>query len=80
MNIESDITAYQVINTYPERQLADIIYNYGEEPFARRIARSIVENRPIQTTKELVEVIKRLFLTRKFITVSAILQPKHFKR
>jgi len=72
MNIESDITAYQVINTYPERQLADIIYNYGEEPFARRIARSIVENRPIQTTKELVEVIKRLFLTRKFITVSAI--------
>jgi len=59
MNIESDITAYQVINTYPERQLADIIYNYGEEPFARRIARSIVENRPIQTTKELVEVIKK---------------------
>ncbi|HOS52710.1 MAG TPA: 16S rRNA (cytosine(1402)-N(4))-methyltransferase RsmH, partial [Fervidobacterium sp.] len=59
MNLESDITAYQVINTYPERQLADIIYNYGEEPFARRIARSIVENRPIQTTKELVEVIKK---------------------
>ncbi|HPZ17179.1 MAG TPA: 16S rRNA (cytosine(1402)-N(4))-methyltransferase RsmH [Fervidobacterium sp.] len=59
MNLENDITAYHVVNAYPERKLADIIYNYGEEPFARRIAKSIVENRPIQTTKELVEIIRR---------------------
>ncbi len=59
MNLESDLTAYHVVNTYPEEKLADIIYNYGEENFARRIARSIVQNRPIQTTRQLVEIIKR---------------------
>ncbi|ABS61620.1 16S rRNA (cytosine(1402)-N(4))-methyltransferase RsmH [Fervidobacterium nodosum] len=59
MNLENNLTAYHIVNTYPEEKLADIIYNYGEENFSRRIARAIVQNRPIQTTRQLVEVIKR---------------------
>jgi len=59
MNLENDLTAYDVVNTYPEEKLADIIYSYGEENFARRIARSIVQSRPIHTTRELVEAIRR---------------------
>ncbi|QAV33661.1 16S rRNA (cytosine1402-N4)-methyltransferase [Fervidobacterium changbaicum] len=59
MNLENELTAHHVVNTYPEDRLADIIYNYGEERFARRIARSIVNSRPINTTRELVEAIRR---------------------
>ncbi|MFN6991740.1 MAG: 16S rRNA (cytosine(1402)-N(4))-methyltransferase RsmH [Fervidobacterium sp.] len=59
MNLENTLTAYDVVNNYPEDKLADIIYNFGEENFARRIARAIVQNRPIHTTKQLVEVIRR---------------------
>lgn len=59
MDLESHLTAYQVVNTYPEDKLAEIIFRYGEERFARRIARSIVQSRPIHTTRELVEAIKK---------------------
>uniref|UniRef100_A0A7V4KCV4 Ribosomal RNA small subunit methyltransferase H n=1 Tax=Fervidobacterium pennivorans TaxID=93466 RepID=A0A7V4KCV4_FERPE len=59
MNLESELTAHHVVNTYPEDRLADIIYNYGEERFARKIAHSIVQNRPINTTRELVEAIRK---------------------
>ncbi len=50
-------SAYDVINTYSEEGLAKIIYEYGEERFSRRIARRIVEKRPIRTTSELTDVI-----------------------
>lgn len=53
-------TAYEIINSYSEQDLADIIFNYGEERLSRRIAKAIVEKRkarPISTTFELVEVI-----------------------
>jgi 16S rRNA (cytosine1402-N4)-methyltransferase len=59
MNLENELTAYHVVNTYPEGKLAEIIYNYGEENFARRIAKSIVQNRPIHSTKQLVETIRK---------------------
>ncbi len=58
---KSGISAYDVVNTYDEKQLADIIYRYGEEKFSRRIAANIVKTRqdkPIETTFELVDVIK----------------------
>lgn len=55
----SGISAAEVVNTYPEDELADILYRYGEEPRSRRIARFIVENRPITTTTQLAEVIRR---------------------
>jgi 16S rRNA (cytosine1402-N4)-methyltransferase len=50
-------TAEQVVNHIGERELADVIYEFGEERRSRRIARAIVRSRPIRTTKQLVEVV-----------------------
>ena len=57
MNTMSGDTAEQVVNHLDERELADVIYEFGEERRSRRIARAIVRSRPIRTTKQLVEVI-----------------------
>jgi 16S rRNA (cytosine1402-N4)-methyltransferase len=51
-------SAADLINTASEAQLADIIRDYGEERFARRIARAIVARRPIARTGELAEVVR----------------------
>jgi 16S rRNA (cytosine1402-N4)-methyltransferase len=54
-------TAADLVNQWPETQLADAIFQFGEERFSRRIARAIVrarERRPLETTKELVSVIE----------------------
>jgi 16S rRNA (cytosine1402-N4)-methyltransferase len=53
------VTAAEVVNRMRERELADLIYRFGEEPASRRIARAIVEARPLRTTRELAEVVKR---------------------
>lgn len=61
MNRENSLSAYEVVNNYDEAEIYRIIRDYGEEKFAKRIARFIVENRekkPIETTLELVEIIK----------------------
>lgn len=61
MDRRQSLTAYEVVNEWPEGELTRIIREYGEERFARSIARRIVERRkraPIATTRELVEVIK----------------------
>ena len=58
MDRTQNLSAYNVVNEYTEQQLTDIIFKYGEEKYARSIAKKIVENRPINTTLELVEVIK----------------------
>ena len=61
MNRENSLSAYEVVNNYEEEEIYRIIRDYGEEKFAKRIARFIVENRekkPIETTLELVEIIK----------------------
>ena len=58
---KSGLSARDVVNTYSEQELAEIIYKYGEEKFSRRIAANIVKARqikPIETTFELVDVIK----------------------
>ena len=57
MNPMSGETAEQVVNRIDERELADVIYEFGEERRSRRIARAIVRSRPIRTTKQLVEVV-----------------------
>ena len=57
----SGFTAAEILNTFTEKALADIFFGYGEERYARRIARAVVERRedaPFKTTLELVEVIK----------------------
>lgn len=58
---EEELTAREVVNTWEEKNLADIIYGYGEEKFSRRIAKGIVEARKkksIETTFELVKIIE----------------------
>lgn len=61
MNREDTLSAYEVVNGYSETELAKIIFDYGEERFARQIARGIVtarEKGQIETTFQLSEVIK----------------------
>ena len=58
MNQNQELSAYTVVNEYSIDLLTEIIFKYGEEKFARNIAKNIVKNRPIDTTLKLVEVIK----------------------
>lgn len=62
MNQSDSFTAYDVVNGYSEAKLTEIITDYGEENWANRIAKFIVQERaekPIETTFELVDVIKK---------------------
>lgn len=62
MDQTAELDAYTVVNTYDEKSLVRILFEYGEEKFARLIARKIVYERkkkPIETTLELVEIIKK---------------------
>ena len=61
MDAGDSLTAYEVVNTWPEERLNRILWDYGEERYARRISRAILERRaqkPIATTLELVDIIK----------------------
>ena len=57
MNTQAGQTAEQVVNRFDERELADAIYEFGEERRSRRIARAIVRARPITTTAHLAQVV-----------------------
>ena len=62
MNQDDGLTAYDVVNSYSKDELKDVIYKYGEERWASRIAEFVVNTRktkPLNTTTELVEVIKK---------------------
>ena len=57
-----ELNAYEIVNNYEERNLADIIYKYGEEKYSRKIAKEIVKNRKlnlISNTFQLSEIIKK---------------------
>ena len=58
MNQEQKLSAYEVVNDYPYERLKEILLKYGEEKYAGSIAKAIVNNRPIETTLELAEIIK----------------------
>ncbi len=61
MDASAGLTAYEIVNTWPEERLNRILWDYGEERYARRITRAILEARakePIETTLELVGLIK----------------------
>ena len=58
MDNTSALSAYNVVNEWPEDELVRILFTYGEERYARRIAAKIVQSRPIETSMELVDVIK----------------------
>ena len=62
MDKTQKLTAKEIVNTYSEEELANIIYEYGEERFSRKIAKNICEYRKqkeIETTKQLVEIIEK---------------------
>ena len=61
MDTAAPLTAYEVVNTWPQEELRRILYEYGEERYAPAIAKAIVrarETAPVKTTLELVEIIK----------------------
>jgi len=55
------MSAAELVNSYGQEELADILFRYGEEPRARRIASSIVHARPVRTTKELADIVRRSY-------------------
>jgi 16S rRNA (cytosine1402-N4)-methyltransferase len=61
----SNLTAAQVVNEANERELADLIYEYGEERRSRRIARAIVRGRPVTTTGQLSRIVTSAAPTMK---------------
>lgn len=58
MDTTADLTAAEVLNTYPQSELARILWEYGEERFARRIARQIVAARPLTASDDLVAAVE----------------------
>ena len=64
LNPDQTLTAADLVNDLPERELANIIFQLGEDRLSRRIARKIVEVRgesPIQTTSELAQIVKQAY-------------------
>lgn len=59
-NSDSTVTASDLVNGLPEKSLAEIIYEFGEERKSRQIARAIVAQRPVHTTTELAEIISKV--------------------
>jgi 16S rRNA (cytosine1402-N4)-methyltransferase len=57
---EASITAADLVNNLPEAELADLIYQYGEERRSRAVAQAIVAARPVNTTRQLAEVIAKV--------------------
>lgn len=63
----SGLSAYDIVNTYPEDKLADILYRFGEEKKSRQIAQKIIQARalkPIETTTQLAELIYQVIYKR----------------
>ena len=64
MDRSQSLTAYEVVNKYPKDLLEKIIFEYGEEKFAKRIVKNIIEERkkdPIKTTKQLADIVYRSY-------------------
>lgn len=62
MDLDGEISAYDVVNKWPYEDLVRIFFKYGEEKFSKQVARnieSVRKNQPIETTYELVEIIKQ---------------------
>jgi len=60
------LTAAEIVNEWPEMELSDTLFRYGEEPAARRIARAIVKKRPVGGTLELAAIIEKVVPRRRF--------------
>ena len=64
-NPKKGVTAAELVNTLSEKEIANIIWNYSEDPRSRQIARLIIENRPISTTTELAGLILTAYLGKR---------------
>ncbi len=60
VNADTETTAAELVNSLDEKELADLIFEYGEEHASRRIARAIVNARPIETAAQLASVVERV--------------------
>ena len=70
MDLDNPLTAKMVVNTYDEKKLVDILFRYGEEKYAKSIAKNIVKARnikEIETTLELVEIIKKSMPSKELL-------------
>lgn len=82
MDKSRTITARHIVNGYEENELSRILWEYGEEKWAARIAKFIVEEREkefIETTGQLVSIIKRQYPSKSGKT-GPIPQRKHFRQ
>jgi 16S rRNA (cytosine1402-N4)-methyltransferase len=64
MDTAQELTAWDIVNKYPEKELERILKEYGEEPFARKIAKAIITYRkkyPINTCKELADIVVKAY-------------------
>jgi len=64
MDPDSETTAADLVNTLSERELADLIFKFGEERQSRRIARALMRSRPVRTSTELAQVVTRAIPSR----------------
>ena len=64
MDMDLEISAFELINQFKEKEIADILYNYAEERLSRQIASKIIESRPIETNKELADLVKEIYWKR----------------
>ncbi len=64
MDADSEVTASDIVNGYTENALVDLVRSCGEEPNARKICRSIVAERPVETTTHLASIIRSAVPTR----------------
>ena len=65
MDQRGSLTARDVVNEWDEPELRQLFFDYGEEPKARRIAQAIVQARPVETTRELAEAVRRVVPARQ---------------
>ena len=62
---DSEVRAVDLVNKLPETELSRVLYVYGEERSARRIARAIVKARPVRTTIQLAEIVAGISRARR---------------
>ena len=80
MDMDLEISAFELINQFKEKEIADILYNYAEERLSRQIASKIIESRPIETNKELADLVKEIYWKRYHKHSKLTLQLKPFKQ
>lgn len=66
MDRSQDLRASTVVNTYSEKEIADILFQFGEERRSRPIAHSIVRSRPLNSTMDLVRAVERVMGSKRF--------------